>query len=161
MKIMVVSDTHGRHDYLKRALAFEQSVDRILHLGDLEGGEEEICQMISCPVDMVKGNMDSLSDLKEEIMIQADGHMILMLHGHHMCLSSGKEKLYKKAVDSKADIVLFGHTHQPALEKYEGITLMNPGSISFPRPLGKTPSYGIIELDKSGNGKCEIRYIVG
>lgn len=161
MKILVVSDTHGRHDYLKRALAFEQSVDRILHLGDLEGGEEEICQLTSCPIDMVKGNMDSLTNLHEEILVQAEGRRILMLHGHHMCLSSGKEKLYRAAADCNADIVLFGHTHQPLLEEYHGITLMNPGSISFPRPLGKTPSYGVIELNQGKTDKFEIRYIVG
>ena len=161
MKILVISDTHGRHDHLKKVFAEESRYDRILHLGDVEGGEEEIEKMSACPVDFVKGNMDALTKLEAEKLITVGMHKIWMIHGHTECISAGMEKLIGDAKERGADIVLFGHTHQPVLTSYEGITILNPGSISFPRPLGKTPSYGIIDISGSGEVKAQIRYVTG
>lgn len=161
MKFLVISDTHGRHDYLKKVLAEKNQYDRILHLGDVEGGEAEIEKMSACPVDFVKGNMDGLAELAEEKLIYAETHKIWMIHGHTEGISAGMEKLVRDAKERDADIVLFGHTHHPLLTKREGLTILNPGSISFPRPLGKNPSYGIIETNGSSGMKAEIRYVTG
>ena len=37
MKILVVSDTHGRHANLDRALKETGEIDGFIHLGDIEG----------------------------------------------------------------------------------------------------------------------------
>jgi len=46
----------------------------------------------------------------------------------------------------EANIVLFGHTHVPYLEKVGGVWFMNPGSPTYPRG-GSRPGYGLIEIN--------------
>ena len=66
MRILIVSDTHGKHKNLKEILTRVKDIDLMIHLGDVEGGEEEIVQMAGCPVEMVSGNNDFFSDLERE-----------------------------------------------------------------------------------------------
>ena len=47
MKILVVSDTHGRHANLDRALKETGEIDGFIHLGDIEGGEDYIDAVVS------------------------------------------------------------------------------------------------------------------
>ena len=42
------------------------------------------------------------------------------------------------------------------VEEKNGIFLMNPGSLGYPRGIHKTPSYGILELEK---GKYPRTYL--
>ena len=39
MKILVMSDSHGRSDGMRKAIRREAPLDAIIHLGDLQGGE--------------------------------------------------------------------------------------------------------------------------
>ena len=39
MKILIVSDTHGRDEKLEAAVAVEQPFDYLIHCGDVEGRE--------------------------------------------------------------------------------------------------------------------------
>ena len=47
MRILIVSDTHGRHGNLEEVLEREQNLDMVLHLGDVENDEhmEEVMQL--------------------------------------------------------------------------------------------------------------------
>lgn len=58
MKILIVSDTHGKEGNLREALKREQPIDMLVHCGDVEGREEKIREMAGCPVHMVAGNND-------------------------------------------------------------------------------------------------------
>ena len=49
---MIVSDTHGRHSALDEALEQAGKIDMLLHLGDVEGGEDYIEAVAGCPVCM-------------------------------------------------------------------------------------------------------------
>ena len=42
MKILVVSDTHGRDSGLERAVELERPFDMLIHCGDVEGREDYI-----------------------------------------------------------------------------------------------------------------------
>ena len=59
MKILIVSDTHGREENLKKALDKSGHIDRLIHLGDVEGAEEYIRTLTDAPVSMVAGRRDS------------------------------------------------------------------------------------------------------
>ena len=48
MKILIVSDTHGRHRNLEEVLDREGPIDMLVHLGDVEGGEDYICALADC-----------------------------------------------------------------------------------------------------------------
>jgi len=38
MRILIISDTHGRHGNLTEILEREPNIDLLIHLGDVEGG---------------------------------------------------------------------------------------------------------------------------
>ena len=58
MKILVISDTHGRHGNFDKMLEREGQPDMLIHLGDVEEGEDYIRAVMECPVYMVAGNND-------------------------------------------------------------------------------------------------------
>ena len=66
MKVLIVSDTHGRHTGLDRVLEKEGQIDLFIHLGDIEGGESYINSVVECEKHMVRGNNDFFSDLPRE-----------------------------------------------------------------------------------------------
>lgn len=45
MKILIVSDTHKSHRNLERILKEVHPVDLLIHLGDTEGGEDDIAAL--------------------------------------------------------------------------------------------------------------------
>ena len=63
MRILVISDTHGRHENLKKIRERERDIDRVIHLGDVEGGESYIEELVGCPVEIVEGNNDFIITL--------------------------------------------------------------------------------------------------
>ena len=47
------------------------------------------------------------------------------------------------------DIVLYGHTHRPEVDRKGKVIAVNPGSLSYPRQEGRRPSYIIMEADEN------------
>mgnify|MGYP002514883706 CR=1 FL=1 len=62
MKILVVSDTHGKNDNYLKVVEKEKELDMVIHLGDFEGSEYTIEQAAGCPVEFVLGNNDFFSN---------------------------------------------------------------------------------------------------
>ena len=58
MRILIVSDTHGRHSALDRALNEAGRIDVFVHLGDIEGGEDYVNAVVDCEKHIVRGNND-------------------------------------------------------------------------------------------------------
>ena len=63
MKILIVSDTHGRDATLRNLLEKVKPIDMLVHCGDVEGSEEYIRSLVDCPVHMVAGNNDFFCEL--------------------------------------------------------------------------------------------------
>ena len=72
MKVLIISDTHRSLRNFYEAVDREGRVDQLLHLGDVEGDEEEICAYAGCPVVFVAGNNDffSRNDRDHELVLQ-------------------------------------------------------------------------------------------
>lgn len=157
MKILLVSDTHGREGALKEALKTERP-DFLCHMGDVEGSEDYIRELAGCPVAMVSGNNDFFSDLEDELVFELEGYRIMMTHGHYHYISLGTERLKKEAKRRKADIVLFGHTHRPYLEFANDMIIANPGSLTYPRQEGRRPSYMVLTLKKGEEPQFETKF---
>ena len=65
----------------------------------------------------------------------------------------GIEGIKDEARARKVDIVMYGHTHKPHLEYcWDGLRILNPGSLSYPRQEGRKPSYMLMELTPPGRG---------
>ena len=48
--------------------------------------------------------------------------------------------------DAAVDIVIFGHTHYPVVEEFQGVLMVNPGSPSLPKQLRRLGQVAILEL---------------
>lgn len=159
MKILIVSDTHKKHDNLVRILKREEDIDLMIHLGDSEGYEDYIAELAGCPVEIVSGNNDFFTDLDREKELEIGKYHVLITHGHYYYVAMGVEDLKKEALGRGMDVVMFGHTHRPLLDYSRGIVTLNPGSVSFPRKEGRRPSYALMELDKEGEAHFKIKYL--
>ena len=159
MKILIVSDTHRHHENLDLAMEQCGQIDMLLHMGDVEGGEHYIEAVTDCPVHIVAGNNDFFSMLKKEEEFNIGKYHIFMTHGHYYYVSMGTERIKEEGKARHADIVMFGHTHKPVLEEEDGMIILNPGSLSYPRQNGKRPSYILMEIDKNGDAHFDIKYL--
>lgn len=159
MKVLVVSDTHRKHENLEIVLEREQPIDLLIHLGDAEGCEDYIAAIAECPMEIVSGNCDFFSKLPSEYEIEVGNYKVFITHGHYYYVNEGVEDIKKEAEGRGCDMVMFGHTHRPIIDYGKHVIAMNPGSLSYPRQDGKKPSYIIGELNEQGNGNFEIRYL--
>ena len=161
MKILVVSDTHRKDDNLKLMLSEECPLDMLIHLGDAEGSEHFIPDWVNpeCRMEMVLGNNDFFSRLDREREIDIAGHKSFITHGHYYGVSMGPEGLVDEAKSRGCDIAMYGHTHRPFLDVIDGVTVLNPGSLSYPRQEGRRPSYMIIHVDADGKMDYQQKYL--
>lgn len=159
MKILIVSDTHGKHENLRSVLRKEERFDKMIHLGDAEGYEDEIAAMADCPLEIVAGNNDFFSHLEREKEIWIGKYKALITHGHYYYVSAGVENIKREARGRGMDIVMFGHTHRPLIDEGGGIVTLNPGSISYPRQDGHQPSYIVMEIDANGSAFFKVKYV--
>lgn len=149
MRAIVLSDSHGNTASLERAIASvgEKNIDMIIHLGDI-ARDVDYLEMMYYPIKVVSviGNNDFLRSGDHERVITFDNHKIFICHGHTLGVSYGTEKLETMARAKECEAALFGHTHQPALKKCDdGLTVLNPGSVS--RPRGSKPSFAVLESE--------------
>ena len=161
MKILVVSDTHRKDDNLKLVLSEECPLDMLIHLGDAEGSEHFIPDWVNpeCRMEIVLGNNDFFSRLDREREIDIAGHKAFITHGHYYGVSMGPEGLVDEAKSRGCDIAMYGHTHRPFLDVIDGVTVLNPGSLSYPRQEGRRPSYMIIHVDADGKMDYQQKYL--
>ena len=94
-----------------------------------------------------------LEELKQE------NKKAFITHGHNYSVSMTKEQILEEGKVRGADIVMFGHTHQPYFEQKDGITLLNPGSLSYPRQIGRKGSYMLLDVKPNGEMNFEERYL--
>lgn len=146
MRILVMSDTHGDSAALRRALLAQPEAELAIHLGD---GQEDLDQVRFSFRDktflQVRGNCDWGSSLPTAGEYEAEGVKIFYTHGHTYGVKSGDDTILSAARERKADILLFGHTHQPREDYQDGLYIMNPGRLS-----GWEPSYGTIDITPQG-----------
>ena len=159
MKILIVSDTHGRDEKLEAAVAVEQPFDYLIHCGDVEGREFFIEALAECPCTIVAGNNDFFSDLPREDEIVLEVHKIMVTHGHNYGVSMDLYGISEETAARECEMVCFGHTHKPVIEKKNGVLVINPGSLSFPRQEGRQPSYAVMELHEGEEPEVEIRFL--
>ncbi len=178
MKIGLISDTHtaGRGwDLPKQVLESLRGVDLILHCGDLESLGVLDCLESVAPVLAVRGYEDPTEDggrlASPTRVVDADGVKIGMVHdiqwpspristtadGSGLVLPKGRGKqIFLRKFGQPVDIVVFGDTHHELVCNFDGVTMVNPGSPTFParRKAGILGTVGFITIEP---GKVEVR----
>ncbi len=127
--IGLIADTHG----LVRPEVFDafDSVEMILHAGDV-GGDDVLDELAAiAPVYAVFGNMDDPSDprLDQELVREVGGISIHVSHGHELG-SPTPAKLLKRYA---GDVLVFGHTHRQLVEWAGARLVVNPGAAGHRR----------------------------
>ena len=139
MKVLIVSDTHGRDENLEIAVNREAPFDMLVHCGDVEGREFYIEALADCPCSIVSGNNDFFSDLPREDVIDIEGNKVLVTHGHYYGVSMAFDQLADAAKQRGCNAAFFGHIHVPVLE---------PRKPGLPKATGQKT-----QLCSSGNGR--------
>lgn len=138
--ILVLADSHGNRARLEVILAQAPPVTHIVHCGDGHDDLDGLPLPVGAELLRVPGNMDRpMPNVRAVIHTHIGGHAVMIAHGHQFQAQWDVEGLRQEAVRCGADIVLFGHTHQPLL--LEGVPMLfNPG----PANRGM---YGLVHLD--------------
>lgn len=163
MRIGVLSDTHipNRARQIPPVL-FEifAGVDLLLHAGDLAEEKVLLDLQALAPLAAVAGNMDSLilqQQLGHKKILEVAGFRLGLTHGHQ---GSDRSKTPQRALAEFAadqvDCVVFGHSHQPFLEKINGVLLFNPGS---PTDRRREPRHSCGLLTLGDTIDAEIIYL--
>ncbi|KWX72703.1 phosphodiesterase [Paenibacillus jilunlii] len=172
MKLMFISDIHGSLHWLEQALAKaeEEQPHTLVVLGDflyhgprnpLPDGYDP--QGVAARLNAygkslvaVRGNCDAEVDqmllqfpmMGDYVLILHEGRKIYATHGHGFSIDNLPPL-------APGDVFIQGHTHLPVAEVREGITVLNPGSISLPKENNPN-SYAILE-----NGEFIIKDFAG
>ncbi len=150
MKIGIIADTHGNLAGWRRAVELFGDVDLIVHCGDVlyhgpkfdpvEGyAPRDLAAAINAmpvPVLIARGNGDSDVDQlvldvplqSPYLFAQVEGLRILAGHGH----IQSAEELVTLARKWRVDLLLTGHSHVPMVARQDGLTHLNPGTVTYP-----------------------------
>jgi len=149
----LISDTHvptRARGLPKNIFQLFETVDYIIHAGDLVELSviDELEQL--APVLAVKGNMDSASvsgALPNLNSLKLFNWKIGVMHDPNIAFGMGKMRELVR--QNGFDVFVYGHTHSPNI-KWEGKTLyVNPGSPTNPEPPFLTkPSVGLLKITK-------------
>ena len=162
MKLIVVSDTHGRYDRLARLMDMHKDADALIFLGDgLNDLSRADAYSYPFSVYAVKGNCDGISFFslrpaaEDEMTLTFEGYKFFVIHGHTRSVKNNMDRAILASRTKGADVLLYGHTHV-ATDRYipEGedgnkpLRLFNPGSLGASGD-GEA-HFGLIEI-RNGN----------
>ncbi|HUH12650.1 MAG TPA: metallophosphoesterase family protein [Longimicrobiales bacterium] len=153
LRVGVVSDTHG----LLRAQVLErlEGVHHILHAGDV-GGPHILDELEAlAPVSAVWGNTDGFevrARVREEARLELAGRRLVVLHGHQLG-SPAPAGLRARYPD--ADLVVYGHTHQPLVDREGTPVTLNPGSVGRAR-FDLPVSLAVVTLTRHAEMEIEL-----
>ena len=129
MKFLIVSDTHGDDDSLRKLYKQYPNMDYYLHAGDSQSSS-----MAIYPFDSVEGNCDFYS-FDRVRRIRTNRGDVLMKHFPHMnTLESKNVKFF-----------IHGHTHRYELYVENAVITMCPGSLTLPRD-GTEGTYILMDI---------------
>jgi putative phosphoesterase len=154
-RLVIVGDTHlprfGR--VLPAALSHAlEDADRILHVGDHT--QPFVLDLLAtlAPTEAVAGNNDPpelLKRLGTTRMVTVEGVQFAMTHGHLGPGRTTPDRAFRTfaSLDPPADAIAFGHSHQPMVERRDGIWMLNPGS---PTDRRRQPSFSFLRVEVDG-----------
>lgn len=142
MKVLVISDSHGRLERLVSIFEKEKP-DVVICAGDhSEDGENLSFVHPEAKYYIVRGNCDFYDiSSEDEMVLELEGHRIFLAHGHHYGVKQTYGIIETRGKELNCDIIIFGHTHIQDLIKRDGITLFNPGAVL-------NSQYGILKINK-------------
>ena len=151
IRALVVSDTHLGTGTLERmpteVWSLAGDADVVLHAGDLVQPCVLAALAERAPVHAVLGNNDHPLEgvLPETLEMDIGGVRIAIVHDSG--LRAGRPARMRRRFPD-ADVVVFGHSHEPVIEwSPDGLLLVNPGS---PTQRRRQPAHTVAWLELAG-----------
>lgn len=141
MIIVALSDTHGNVNAIKKIMPVLKNADLTVHLGDHFYDVDFLKGTLKTDPVTVYGNCDGGGD---DLVLNLENTVVLLTHGDKYGVKSSLTRLYLRAKELGAKLVLYGHTHQPKIENFDGITFVNGGCMTA---FCETPTYAKIEIN--------------
>lgn len=166
MKFLFASDIHGSAPACEAVLEhFEaEKAERLILLGDLlyhgprnplpEGYNPKavigLLNGLSLKPLCVRGNCDAEVDqMVLQFPIMADYAPLPLVNNHIAFLTHGHVfNLHQMPPLCPGDLLIHGHTHVHTVEHQEGITYINPGSVSLPHE-GQPKTYMTLDWEQN------------
>ncbi len=145
MRIVVMSDSHGRIERIKKVIEEQPKAELFIFLGD--GTRDFHAAMRGVPKEdwCVCGNCDFGSSDEYQLISYVKDIQFYCTHGHQWNVKHSLEELIQEAKKKEVKVLLYGHTHEAYYEYRDGIHIFNPGSLGSPRgPF--YPTYGVIDI---------------
>lgn len=127
MRILVLSDTHGNYPLALKAVEECDPHDQVVHLGDEVEDALMLEQITGRHIVKVAGNCDYMTGQPRELCMALDSIRVLITHGDKYQVKSGLARLHRKALQERAHVVLYGHSHRASIDTVGGILFINPG----------------------------------
>lgn len=141
--IVVVSDTHGNLSAIEKILPIMQESDYVFCLGDFERDIMVYKNKLGDKIRSVKGNCDGGG---EDLVVDVEGHKILLTHGDRYGVKYSKYKLLLRAKELGVSSVFYGHTHLAEICEEDRTNLINPGCMT--RFGESTYCYAVVHNNK-------------
>lgn len=143
IRIGVFSDSHGEIELFEKAVKELKDVSAIVHLGDCASDAFEMIRRTGKGIITVNGNCDFLAREPVSRSFEIEGKRVYLTHGHKEHVKTGLMRLFYRAEEEKADLVLYGHTHIQRIDEIENIIFLNPGAL-------KDGKYAVVEIGDNG-----------
>ncbi len=148
-KLVIVADSHGNKKAVEKLLPLVQENDYFIHLGDGAGDVRGLVEQFPEKVYRVAGNCDFFSPLPSEELLEVERVRIFCCHGHKYGVKRDLHALAAAAKARDCDIALYGHTHKGRIDVVDGVTLINPGTLSLSTERGGSYCYLVVEKDEA------------
>lgn len=144
MRLLVLSDSHGRKNLLLEAVELHPEADAVIFLGDGERDIEFLKELHpEIKLYAVCGNCDFNSSLPPFLIEKFGGKTVYATHGHYESVKYSLDVLKQKVYNCSASIALYGHTHVHDTTYEDEVWYVNPGSAS----AGK---YALVDITDKG-----------
>lgn len=154
MKIIVVSDSHGEMDNITNLskTVKEEGVSKVIHLGD-DYDDTQLLIAEGVDIERIPGVFSAYyteKDIPNRKIIEIEGWKLLLTHTKEKHENDLPDDISpeNQIKNGSVDIVLYGHTHIPAIGIEGNIYLINPGHLKLDDKRGYEPSYAVLEINK-------------
>jgi putative phosphoesterase len=110
-------------------------------------------------------NKAYLRTLLPEIRFVAEGKRFRLMHGsprrmnEYLFEDRDPRSLARIAQGADADVLVFGHTHQPWVREIEGVLMVNAGSVGKPKDGDPRAAWALFTVEPNNPVRVEIRRV--
>lgn len=144
--LLIFSDTHGM-PLPSTLMSVANESDCVLFLGDGISALGDL--LFKKNLRMVLGNGDyPYNGVNREETLDIDGVKIFICHGNKYRVKYDLLPLALRAKELGCSYAFYGHTHTAAVDEYDGVTLICPGSPTCPHGSAATYVYAVAHQGK-------------